>query len=237
MLGASLMLAAGSAAPSTLLNGLVASWSLDGNGADDLGAANMSAQGTGAITWETGKLGQAARFGTGNRLQTADLPNTPPVVHPTSAFTFSAWIYPRTAWASLEGCRLLADFPGLTSLNRWLIFVNSGVLKFFVQRAGGSILNIGTTNPPLNAWTHIMGTADGSGIAYYFDNALAASASWGAAATYNASTYQITVGNSPVTGVGFNDGTIDSFQLWDRVLTSGERAELYNGGAGKAYPF
>lgn len=33
------------------------------------------------------------------------------------------------------------------------------------------------------------------------------------------------------------DGLIDQCSLWKRVLTSGERTSLWNGGAGRAYPF
>lgn len=36
---------------------------------------------------------------------------------------------------------------------------------------------------------------------------------------------------------GYFDGLIDEVGFWKRVLTSGERTQLYNGGAGLAYPF
>ncbi len=37
--------------------------------------------------------------------------------------------------------------------------------------------------------------------------------------------------------VNFTDGVMDEVGLWGRVLTSSEVTELYNGGAGLAYPF
>jgi hypothetical protein len=33
------------------------------------------------------------------------------------------------------------------------------------------------------------------------------------------------------------DGALDEWGFWARTLTSDERAALYNGGAGLAYPF
>lgn len=46
------------------------------------------------------------------------------------------------------------------------------------------------------------------------------------------------IGNMGSTGGGQTwDGLIDEVGFWKRVLTSGERTQLYNGGAGLAYPF
>ena len=39
-----------------------------------------------------------------------------------------------------------------------------------------------------------------------------------------------------VNGYGFN-GRIDEIGVWNRVLNDAEITQLYNGGAGKAYPF
>ena len=33
------------------------------------------------------------------------------------------------------------------------------------------------------------------------------------------------------------DGSVDELGLWNRVLTSGEMTNLWNGGAGLTYPF
>jgi hypothetical protein len=43
-------------------------------------------------------------------------------------------------------------------------------------------------------------------------------------------------GNTAAAGLGWQ-GALDDWGFWARVLTSGERAQLYNGGAGLAYPF
>ena len=37
--------------------------------------------------------------------------------------------------------------------------------------------------------------------------------------------------------VNYFGGTIDEVGFWKRTLTSGERTQLYNAGAGLAYPF
>jgi hypothetical protein len=40
-----------------------------------------------------------------------------------------------------------------------------------------------------------------------------------------------------LTSAGYFDGLIDEIGIWNRVLTSAEIVELFNGGTGKSYPF
>jgi hypothetical protein len=44
----------------------------------------------------------------------------------------------------------------------------------------------------------------------------------------------LTIGDTPGE---FWDGRIDEVGIWNRVLTSGEKATLYNSGSGTTYPF
>lgn len=85
-------------------------------------------------------------------------------------------------------------------------------------------------------WHLIVLTRSGSNGEFFVDNV-----SRGTTSSFSS----ITMGNASQNSFGYNRSNSSSYYngflryagLWDRVLTSGELTQLYNGGAGLPYPF
>jgi hypothetical protein len=225
-------------AQSELLTGLVAYWKLDeasGTRVDATGRGNnltdFNSVGTAA-----GIVGSSAQFVAASSkylgcASTADL------TMGTSNFTISAWVRPdttggvqviaakgSTAAASSYETSLIACHSGLS--NVCLFSISDGVTQRIVA---GPVLTTG-------AWHYVVGWLDRPADRIYIqvDGGVPAS--------------EILVGYViPSAGLPFAlgrstfghylNGRLDEVGIWKRVLTTAERASLYNGGAGRTYPF
>lgn len=82
-------------------------------------------------------------------------------------------------------------------------------------------------------WHHMVSVADNTTGLVYVDNSLLVNTT--------ISTTNIAgdtgIGANRLGTANFSSGLIDEMGLWDRALTSSEVSQLYNGGAGLAYPF
>src|SRR4029077_10962154 len=89
----------------------------------------------------------------------------------SNAFTFETWIYPtQYVWGDLWK-QFLADGSQLYGL----MTTGSGTI-YFSQRVGNTDYPLTTTSTlPLNAWTHLAVTYDGSSIRIYFNGTEVAS--------------------------------------------------------------
>tara|TARA_R100000951_G_scaffold116271_2_gene127367 strand:+ start:511 stop:1197 length:687 start_codon:yes stop_codon:yes gene_type:complete len=85
-------------------------------------------------------------------------------------------------------------------------------------------------NPSLNTWYHWVLNADSNGYKLYVNNA--STPTW----SNSTSVSGAQVGSGTDASIGGHtgtinesfDGKIDSFRVWDRILTDAERATLYN---------
>ena len=206
---------------STLTDSILAYWNLDNDGSggvslvDSTGNSNTLTNNNG-VTLGTGIIAGDAVFNGNNYLETtASFQDTTPL-------TLSAWIkYSGTGPWSGIGTGYPAHFR-LLGIDGDLYF----------QAPDGATAN--TTGGAYNdgAWHYVVGVADGTNIYLYVDGSLAAT-------TANSSTgtdLPFLIGN----GGDFcsSDGSqIDEVGIWNRSLSSQEVADLYNSGAGLAYPF
>lgn len=216
------------ASASSLLTGLVSYWSLDeasGSVAADATGANPGTV-TGALAVVAGKIGNARSFDA-----TAKYITTGAVGFPTTAITFAFWAKPIAVTSSAiflastddtanrvnlalpwTGPTIYWDFGNLSAGGRVSVAFNSGwynVMAFWVVDAGSGAMHI------------------------YRNGTLLASSA--ASSSFNPTGKSLLIGKY-ATGTTYN-GVADEIGLWNRVLTSGERATLYNSGAGLAYPF
>lgn len=208
---------------SPLWNNLVAYWSGDNTANDAKGTYNGTL--INGATYSTGKISNGFSFDGVN-----DYVNISPSLgstfsSPSSAHSYSAWIYP----TSLSGYNWIIQ-NGLNNSGTSMI-LNGANLCFFIQ--GGNNQTTSSATLTVNTWTMVTVVYNGAGSVSFYKNGVLSnsnSASW-TESVAGTNTY---IG-SYIGAVHFFDGKIDEVGAWNRALTATEVTELYNAGAGKQY--
>ncbi|MEO8133548.1 MAG: LamG-like jellyroll fold domain-containing protein, partial [Betaproteobacteria bacterium] len=203
--------------------GLVSWWPGDGSAYDIIGGRN-------------GLLSGNATYAPGNSRYAFSLPGAGAVDIPYSsmptpaAITVAAWVNPASTPASAPAIfnwRPLANTTGVTLEQR---FSADGQVLWNVFATGGVAgVASGTNLLPLNTWTHVVGTYDGTTATLYFNGAVLGTATTSgplAAIEGNAK-----IGRNMVTGAFFN-GSIDEVEVYDRALSPGSIQAIYAAGKG-----
>ncbi len=221
-----------------LTDSLVAYYSLD-DATDELGSYNLTNNNSAAFS-ASGIIGNALTLGSANTNKSLSWTTNEMGMTAFSNFTAAFWFYVETAPTSGQFATIFArNFNGDSS--------NGCQIRCGYENAGGTLrlrfFRLGSTNVfldrtgtlSLNTWYQGAFTYDGSTIrAYYNGTEYANNSNTG---TQTISGSRFTIGTNTV---GANDpfkGNIDEFGLWDRTLDASEISQLYNGGAGLAYPF
>jgi hypothetical protein len=220
---------------------LISFWKLDeasGTRADAYGSNTLTDNNS--VGQDTGIVGSAGVFNNASS-RYLSLASNASLQAGDVSFSFSCWVYlfSKTTYrwvfakdSAVAGEReyyLIYDQPS----DRW---------EFGVFRATDSpvIVRANTLgSPAINTWVH---------IGCYHDAANDQIGICGAGGPFDtqatggplqpASNAEFRIGHSSRTAtLYFMDGRIDEVGFWKRVLTPSEWAALYNGGAGRTYPF
>jgi len=212
-----------SAAAAALAVGLIAIGSAVPAGSTGLVAAYNFEEASGtAVTDSSGN----GNNGTNNYVTVPDSAS----LHLTNGMTLEAWVNMTggQTWRTV----IFKERPGGMTYS---LFARSNGNRPVGQVYVNAEQNAqGTAAVPTGTWTHLATTYDGSVVRLYQDAVL--TASWTVAlATVSSSLH---LGNASWGSANARyGGSIDEVGLWSRALTGGEITGLYNGGAGKAYPF
>jgi hypothetical protein len=199
--------------------------------ANDVSVHARSATLTGSPTWDPGKVGNALSLTAGaNGVQLNGLPAW---TH-ASPWSFSFW-YRALAFPSPEQSFLTAQQNVAGEFGVALRQRSDGTLRHVLIRRSELTLAdcAGTIVLTPNSWHHVVVTYAGAGgpVIGYVDNVQDCSApESGTASASNGNVgINLEVDNSQV------DHTfeIDELGIWSKVLSTQERADLYNGGAGQ----
>ena len=128
----------------------------------------------------------------------------------------------------------------LSGSEGWALYIHSGKIAFTGRTPGGSFEteNAFFTHTG-GQWYHLVGVWDGDDAKLYIDGVLNDTDTRGSGAIVDRaaaldmakrSVYTVACG-------AFGDGRMDELGIWSRALNSSEVSELYNSGAGFAYPF
>ncbi|KKM75735.1 hypothetical protein LCGC14_1387300, partial [marine sediment metagenome] len=209
---------------------------LDAHGTNTLGDNNTVLQGT-------GKIGEAADFEALNSEWLSRGIDTDFQLSADEDFTWAVWVKleskPGNDMYFFHGASGAADKDTAYAI-RW---DNTGDRFEFVlgdETSAGieAADNLGA--PALATWYLIIVWHDKAAntINIQVNDGTVDSSAWanGTNSTFNGATE---LGRRSWSGAGtYFDGLLDSVSFWKgRVLTSAERTELYNGGAGLDYPF
>ena len=213
---------------STLPNGLEAFYKLD-DLTDSSGNGNTLTN-VGGVTFSSGKIGDCAIFdanGAGGKHLATSVSGGP-----GSGLTVSMWV--KIVSTSVAGSLIQAVTGDQSG---WFIALDGGSSRLAYLAGSGTWSVAEQFGSPFsdNVWYHIVKRADASGVKIYIDGAEAGS--W---ANNTWTSAPIELGHFAYHSGSRDEswnGSIDSVGIWNRALTSGEIAELYNSGAGKETPF
>nr|XP_054752752.1 uncharacterized protein LOC129258517 [Lytechinus pictus] len=205
---------------------LIAYYPFEGD-ADDSSGNNRNGATTGAVTYTTGKCGQAASFDGASKIDVQALNN----FAWGTELSVSVWFKRTGQWGNYQGI----VNNGYYTTGSWEIRMgreNSG------QMLGGGVITTaaGTTWDYIhlvaqqNTWNHVAMTYDGSTLKYYLNGVLQT------ANNPNCCTGPIFTRNTPVTigqaGQGKSNeyfyGLIDEVKIYSRVLNAVEVQNMKN---------
>lgn len=213
-----------------LVDNLVAGWNLDessGNAADVLGAITLTNVGTAA--YGAGIIG--------NGIVSVNSPADYLTATHSATFNFGTGDFSISFWAKLNDTSLATTENIVRHYNGagWVVqFKSTNRQIFFFATTTGPATSTTNAIPNDTNWHFYTFTRTGATAAIYVDNVDVTSSATVGSGTVNVTT-DFYIGSNAGTE-GF-DGTIDAVYLWNKVLPSGERSQLYNSGAGIQYPF
>lgn len=156
--------------------------------------------------------------------------------------TISAWIYPTAnSSSSCIVCKTDVDMASNAAGYEWMLYQVSNTKVRFLVGKGGNGTGTSSSNVTsdvditLNAWNYVEGFYDAA-------NALVGVVVNGTVKTAASTTVPGTsTGSVRIGAIGpgssYFGGRIDEVSFWKRLLTTGERDYLYNGGAGRTPSF
>jgi hypothetical protein len=223
MMTADITVRARFAAPVPLPQGMVAFWRGETDASDLIGGHSG--------TFYTGKTPTAPSVTPWGKVGGAfNFDGTVYVQVPSSAalkppqMTAEAWVSP----AAPTGFNAVITCGSSTSNDdTWYLGVTSGIPQFFSH---GNDLLAAPSTIPMNQWTHLAITFDGTTKRLYVNGSVVASKPGPGALVYDPAPVPVTIGadwalNAPTDHF---TGWVDEVSLYDRALTSGEIFDIYN---------
>ena len=219
--------------------GLLAWWRLEeasGNRVDSVAGLALVPQGAVAqVTSAAGRTGQAVKFDAtaGTYLS---LPHTPQLsAGPNQSFTFAFWYYLDAAFAGTEGLVCKGNSSAGTTVE-YEVFHSVGNLYSRMGNGVGDVQQVAVPAPAgTGTWHFVVCWYDTATLTQYLQVNNGTAATGGQAFGSHTSALDLEVGRREVSGALTINGRIDNFAFWKRVLTTQERIDLWNGGAGVDY--
>ena len=217
-----------------LLLNLVASYRLDEESGVRYDRSNNGRHLTdnNTVSSISGKVGVAADFTESNSeylsLANASLGDISPG---SSDFTISFWIYFKES--GFTGQQFIGGVWKPSGSHReWLFLLDtSQKIGFYTSANGSAETTIKTGELSHSTWYHILVTHDNSGGSrkLYVDNSAISNDS---NVTINQGNGDFQLGNTEGSS-DYVNGYLDEFNMWSKVLTTDDIANLYNSGNGK----
>lgn len=218
-------------------SGQVGWWSGDGNTNDIAGANNGTLLDN--ASFAIGKVGQAFNFdGTDDRIE---IPNNAALSPAT--ISLEAWVKPSAI--NLSSRVISKDISSVSCVSPFVVYSletrgEFGGKATLFYTTTDNVLHVlqGTTAIPLNVFSHISGTFDGTTAKIYVNGVLENSQA--VSGTIRSSTTPTIIGNADTAcrGIGGNsagfNGIIDEPSIYNRAITQDEVTSIFNAGiAGK----
>jgi hypothetical protein len=217
----------------SLLDNLVSYWKLDeasGTRVDVHGSNNLTDVNT--VTQAAGKIGNAGQFVNANDEYLEIAVASQSGLDFTGSLTVSAWV-----WMDTTGFRYILSKGGTATGGGYVLEWTTSGSRFRFSISDGSVVRLvnGLSTTATGQWFFIVAwyNSGDNSVNIQVDNGTPETATpAGGAPTANAVSFKIGWLQG---STAHWDGRIDEVAVWGRVLTSPERTNLYNSGAGLAY--
>jgi hypothetical protein len=191
----------------------------DGNADDISGNSNNGSLNNGA-TYKVGKVGQSFEFDGNN--DDVSIPNSPSLNFGSNQpMSVEFWAY-RSSNSGLQHLIGRRNNCDGSPINFQFVYIPNQVI--FGAGFGNEVSS--GQDLPLNTWTHIIGTFDGTTFRIYMNGVLTATASGSLGAT---SAPLILGGSGTCPKFG---GKLDEVSIYNRALTQDEISSIFNAGIG-----
>jgi len=231
---------------STLTTGLNGYWKMDETSAgsspvtraDSFSSDDLTDNGNTSST--TGKINNAASFnGSSTYLSHAD---NATLETGAVSFSLNTWVNATSLPGSGSSTIIASKYTDATHREYLLILNNTaGTVRFCFQiyNSGGTLIGTQCANtfgtPSISTWYNVVAWYDNAGATVNMEvnNGAVDSSAVTAGQTPGATTGVFNIG--AVNGSQIFNGAIDEVGFWKKVLSTQERTDLYNAGAGDAY--
>ena len=224
------------------VNNLVAYWKLDEESGTrfDATANGRNLTDINTTGFAAGRIGNAANFIPANVERLTKGTDTAFVFGGAVSYSISLWfnytiVPPAGFYMSVAKVSVVTP----TNRNYWMAHYPNRVSFRHENGTSGTNCEVFFT-PSINTWYFVVGTYNHltNTITTYIDDMTPATAVPGSGtggSTQTSSDFNISyyTGSNAATF----DGSVDEVGVWNVALTARQVAELYNGGAGKSYPF
>ena len=209
-----------------LSDGLIAYYKANessGNSADSIGDKTLTNSNAG---FNTGKFGNALDFGTSNTNKKFQYVGSYDI-GASDSWSLVWWYYNSDSSKGLQG---LLDFCYAGGTKIVTVQRDVSQNSLYTQSGAYNSALQGVSSESTGQWHQIIVTCDAGGnVLWYKDNSYLGAVTNSGTVTR---TEALSIGYSSV-GPWWGLGRNDEILIYDRVITSDERAELYNSGNGK----
>ena len=210
--------------------GMIGWWRAEGNASDSADSNNGALQN--GAGFAAGRVGQGFNFTALN--QSVEVPDSPSL-ELTGAVTLEAWVSPAQFGEATDGTTFISKGDLFVANNQSYDLVYSHTGNVYMRVGNSSTLDEVRSNTvlPLNTFSHVVGTYDGTTLKIYVNGVLENSRI--------SSNGPMLVNNIPLR-IGANNfngfvGIIDEATVYNRALSDSEVNALFNAGsAGKCAP-
>lgn len=223
-----------------LTDNLVAYWKMDESSGDLIDATGngntMANGGSSGATFATGKINNGSFFTNAYPNNVANFTRSN-LTTDLSAFSINVWF--KSNYSTSDDTMFFST-GSWSGSGSFAIGFRAGVPRFEIYGPSPDEPTIGSTNQFDNSWKMYTATYDATAkeVRIYINNVLNATKDYSSLPSLDFTGLTAYIGQWLVGGNyrGFQGG-LDEMAIFAEVLSSTERAELYNDGAGFAHPF
>ena len=180
------------------------------------------------VTFATGKVGDAANFVAAST-QYLDIADHADFSSNGGHITVAAWVK-RVSDAAMF---FVAKWDSSNNREYAFQYILGTGVRFIVYEDGAAVTATGFAALTQDVFHLLIGWTDGTNVNLSVDNGTAVSASF--TAVPFAGDAPFVIGRASAGSGSYVDGLVDQVFFWQRAITSGERTQIYNGGAGLTF--